>query len=150
MWQMRWNLRGTLVALLTVVAVAACLTIASWIARRDKERIPSARRAIRNLREPVMLDRGSVTYSLELPQDGLELRPVSTGDLYFDLATLGSDLRWQNDDKPWQPPRVPPRTPGVSIGCLDFDWEAWLWQYKFPSGDLILNPEALDSVRPPN
>jgi hypothetical protein len=148
MWQMQWNLRGILVALVVVIGAAACLTFASIRALRDREgtRAWSAKHSIRALPRPVSLDDRGTTYTLEFSSDAVELFPASTGDLHFDLAGLRSR---QRETPHWEPPGEAPRPPRAPVACWGFDWEAWLWEYKFPRGDLILNPEVLDSIRPP-
>jgi hypothetical protein len=152
MWQMRWNLRGNLIALLTVAVVAACLTIASMIARRDKERIPSARRAVQALSRQAREQaeragpRADATYSLELSQPGLELFPASASELDLNPSFLYSVQLPQTGNLPSGPTRGARLRPHP-IGPWGFDWNAWLWDNRFPPGDLILNPEVLDSVQ---
>ena len=143
---MRWNLRASLVALMAVTAAAIGLAVARWDARRGKDATGPAWSAARAITALPGQARGTGN---EESSDRGEVTPVLSGPLErfrsADVLLLDSEspyLQLQREDLPGQPPRVP--RPENSAW-----WGFDLWHYKFPSGDLILNPEVLDSIRPP-
>jgi hypothetical protein len=153
---MRPNPRLTLLALTTLATAAACVVVSCWN-RGHRERaagMASAQKAARTIpREALQSsDRaefhwGGVTHPLALPHDGGELvlisaaRPLDHPGLRFRRLSQQGPMAWET-------PREAPRTARLDIGWWGFDLDAWLWEHRFPRGDLILNPAALNSIRP--
>ena len=148
---MQWNLRGTLVGLLVVATAAAGVAFALSNARgkRGAGTVWSVERAIRalpgyapargNEKPP---DRVEATPVLALPQFDMAM-PFRGADVLL-LDSESPYVRPPTRDLAWAPPRE--RLPQPR---LEPWWVMDLWDYKFPAGDLILNPEVLDSIRPP-
>jgi hypothetical protein len=108
----------------------------AWSAERAIQALPGQARGRLDERPP---DRVEATPVLALPHHDAALLFGGA-----DVLLLDSDLppiQWLRGDLHWEPPRAPPIEKCPS-------WHFDLWHYKFPSGDLILNPEALDSIRP--
>ena len=143
---MRWNLRGGLVALIVIAAVATYIALQSLNARREgAESAWSAGRAIRTLREPARGKVGDSAPGLAVARADAVLFQTRPDVLLLDSEARPFLLRSQEEPLPWEPQEAP-REPRVE--SHGWWWDFDLWDYKFPSGDLLLNPEVLDSVRP--